>query len=41
MFMEGFLDAFCTKMGGAKLRKYELYPTYVANLIMFCDLISI
>ena len=28
MFMEGFLDAFCIKMGAAKLRKYELYPTH-------------
>ena len=28
MFVEGFLDVFCTNMGGAKLRKHELYPTY-------------
>ena len=28
MFIEGLLDAFCTKTGGAKLRKYELYLTH-------------
>jgi hypothetical protein len=28
MFIEGFLDAFYTNTGGAKLRKYELYPTH-------------
>ena len=28
MLIEGRLDAFCTNMGGAKLKKYELYHTY-------------
>jgi hypothetical protein len=28
MFIKGCLDAFCTNMGGTKLKKCELYHTY-------------